>query len=52
MSTRRIVPWSAALVWLGLWTSELPAALLTIEQAKEASQQTGRPIFAVAGSKT
>jgi len=37
---------------VGACTSQAAAALLTIEQAFEISQKTGRPIFAVAGSAT
>ncbi len=40
-----------ALAWIALLGAEA-RALLTIDQAVELSQKTGRPIFAVAGSKT
>jgi hypothetical protein len=38
----------------GVLAGEVQAAgkLLTIEEAQQASKATGRPIFAVAGSKT
>lgn len=52
MGARRMVPCGLALLWVGLWASSLWADLLTIEQAKELSQKTGRPILAVAGTKT
>lgn len=41
-----------ALAWITLGSAELRAALLTIDEAIEMSQKYGRPIFAVAGSKT
>ena len=43
---------SLGLAWIALVSAELRAALLTIDEAIEMSQKTGRPIFAVAGSKT
>lgn len=43
---------SLALAWIALGSAELRAALLTIDEAVELSQKYGRPIFAVAGSKT
>ena len=43
---------SLALAWTVLCSDELRAALLTIDEAIELSQKYGRPIFAVAGSKT
>lgn len=51
MKVCRILGASLALAWVGLWTMEsLAAGLLTIEQATELSEKTGRPIFAVAGT--
>lgn len=41
-----------ALAAVGLGALPAGAALLTIEQAVELSQRTGRPIFAVAGDVT
>ena len=52
MKTRWLVPLCAAAAALGLVRAEVQAALLTIDQATELSQKTGRPILAVAGSKT
>jgi hypothetical protein len=52
MRTRWLAPLCAAAAAVGLMTAEAQAALLTIEQAIELSQKTGRPILAVAGSKT
>lgn len=40
-----------ALAFVGLGASQA-CALLTIDEAVELSEKTGRPIFAVAGSKT
>ncbi len=43
------------LVWMtcvGLAASITSAGLLTIDEAVQLSSQTGRPIFAVAGSAT
>jgi hypothetical protein len=51
MKTNWIASLSLGLTLLGL-AAEARADLLTIEQATELSQTTGRPIFAVAGSKT
>ncbi len=42
----------AALMGIGLLTPQLRAALLTIDEAIDVSERTGRPIFAVAGSAT
>ena len=43
---------SLVLAWMALLSTELRAALLTIDEAIEMSQKYGRPLFAVAGSKT
>lgn len=43
---------SLAMGWIGMLAAPVQAALLTMEQAEELSQKTGRPIFAVAGSAT
>ena len=51
MKPRLIASLSLTLTMLGL-AAGARADLLTIEQATEQSQKTGRPIFAVAGSKT
>jgi hypothetical protein len=37
---------------MGLFCAESRGALLTIDEAISLSEKTGRPIFAVAGSKT
>jgi len=50
MRARWIFGGAAALL-VGLWANQA-RALLTIDQARELSQKTGRPIFAVAGSAT
>jgi hypothetical protein len=42
---------SLALAWIGLACAEAEA-LLTVDEAIALSEKTGRPIFAVAGSKT
>ncbi|MBN2474294.1 MAG: hypothetical protein JXB62_06785 [Pirellulales bacterium] len=52
MRARWTLPLSVGLAWIGLLAADLQAALLTIEQAVDFSQRTGRPIFAVAGSAT
>jgi len=43
---------SLALACVGLLSADLQAALLTIDQAVDMSERTGRPVFAVAGSAT
>jgi hypothetical protein len=41
----------ALVSWSGVVWSQ-PARAITLEEAQTLSQQTGRPIFAVAGSET
>jgi hypothetical protein len=51
MQTRWSLSAGLAFAWIGLWTApSLATGLLTIQQATELSEKTGRPIFAVAGS--
>lgn len=52
MKRRWTLAGALALVCAGVAGAEARAALLTIDEAVALSQQTGRPIFAVAGSKT
>jgi hypothetical protein len=51
MKANWIASLSVTLTLVGL-AAGARADLLSIEQATELSQKTGRPIFAVAGSKT
>jgi hypothetical protein len=47
-SSARIAFWATV---AGLCAASASADLLTVDQAFERSQKTGRPIFAVAGSQ-
>ncbi len=50
--SRLLVTFFALGLGLGCLAAADSAAALTVEEATALSQQTGRPIFAVAGSET
>jgi hypothetical protein len=52
MPPKWMVPLAAALAWLAALAPAGAQRLPTIDEAKEMSQKTGRPIFALAGTET
>lgn len=52
MQAKWLTPLPATIFWLGAMAQVGAQQLPTIDEAVDISQKTGRPIFALAGSKT